>query len=623
MGKKLLVIGLEICLLCVVLVVGANIWYSNPKHCVSCHEVKKNFDSWKISSHSSVNCLECHQDKGFKGMMESKARGIFRVLLHFSGMSPSEIKAVVARERCWQCHTQLRKKYRVGSMANLSDTHSIHLNKGYNCTDCHAEAVHPDNLLESGMPKMIACITCHEQEKVTTECGVCHLDVQRHQSVIADLGGLPLSEQGSCATCHPLVKMYDNKISHKVAIDNVGGWKGSNAVCNQCHPRQAKDMEHTVHARLKSEVKKIKDVKGQQGLITRYCAYCGGNAELNWADAIETQGKRVSIGCGKCHVGGASVEKIPSSEIDCLVCHSEKYDMTKKTVVQDDGRIHWTRDTAEETAYAVGRPLASHCKRCHEDYMTHYRGTPFTKETDAHAAMGMDCIQCHTIVNHKVARGSYVTDLWANDLPAVAHSCIQCHMNRRHQNNYINIHLQKIACETCHVKKAGGLLSRDWTEPQLDKEKGLYQPATVTQEEIKPIFAWFNGEIESSTKPVGARDDRNAKIYPFKMITSSVPVNPATGEPLPIKLSVYHQTGDVTASIEAAMQELNLSWDKRWKKGNIPATSAYIQLSHSVSDKGRACDECHSENGVIDFKTLGYTDEQIKMLRKSVDNKSL
>ncbi|RMD53128.1 MAG: hypothetical protein D6828_05210, partial [Nitrospirae bacterium] len=509
--------SIEILLLCVVLIIGANIWYNNPKHCKSCHEVEKNYESWKISSHSSVNCLYCHQERGIKGVIKTKFRGIVRVILHFTGMSPSEIKAVVVRERCWYCHTQIRKKFRVGSMANLSDTHSIHLSKGYNCTDCHAEAVHPDgSRMESGMPKMVSCITCHEAEGAPTDCSTCHLDVQRHKRIIAELGGLPLEEQNGCATCHPLINSYDNKIDHGIAIENVGGWKGSTDVCGKCHPQEMKDLQHSVHAKLKAPITQVIGVKKEEGLITRYCYFCGGLAKINWADLIDAGDKKISVGCGKCHIGGdITINGKLNKEVDCLICHAQKYDMSKRVVVKDeDGKLTWSRDNTPGAASSVGFSVASNCKRCHDEYMTHYRGTPFTEQDDAHAAIGMNCTQCHTIKNHKIARGNFVVDLWANDLPAVAHSCIQCHMNRRHENNYINIHLKKLACETCHVKKTQGVLIRDWTEPVLSKKDGYYIPRSEEAQHIVPTFAWFNGTVEKPSKPVGERDDGRSKIYP-------------------------------------------------------------------------------------------------------------
>ena len=616
--KKTIVVLIELFLLSIVLIVGANIWYSNPERCKVCHEVSKNYESWKVSSHSSISCDQCHREQGAKGFIAYKFRGIFRVFLHFSGLSPSEIKAKVVKERCLRCHPRIRKSFRVGSIANLSDTHSIHIDKGFHCTDCHEDAVHPERLMDNGMPTMVNCITCHEAEGISTACQTCHIDVQHHQQTIADLGGLPIDKQQDCGTCHTLINNYDNKIDHYRALANVGGWNGNSKVCAKCHPQEAEDMLFTVHVRLKTPVS-VKDITGEAGMITRYCSFCGSFANINWAELIQTEKGSVSVGCGKCHVGGNNGVEIKEAnqEIDCLVCHSEKYSMNKRVVFEKDGTFKWKTDISQEAANSVGQTTAESCKRCHDEYMIHYRGTEFTSETDAHAKLGMKCTSCHTVVHHKIARGNKVTDLWANDLPAVAHACIQCHIDRRHESSSINKHLKRIACETCHVHNTSGIVVKDWTKAVFSEEKGYYLPYTEEKEEVIPIFAWFNGDVESSTKPIGNLLDNNSRIYPFKIIKTIVPYDPETKKPLPIKLKVFYKTGDISASVQAAMDELGQTWSGKWEAKQIPEEGIYTQINHSVSSPGRGCKECHAEKGIMDLKALGYDAEMIEKLQKS------
>jgi hypothetical protein len=614
--KKTLIILLEIFLLAIILLVGANIYYSKPKNCLNCHEISQSYYSWKASPHSSVNCIECHQRRGIMGSIETKVRGIFRVILHFTGIEPSTIKAVVVKEQCWRCHTQVRKKFRLGRTANLSDTHSIHLNRGYNCTDCHKDSVHPSNLQQTGLPKMQACISCHKANEISIKCSTCHLDVKRHQRIIAKLGGMSPDEQKQgCFTCHPSKNNNKSSIDHQQAIDNAGGWKGSTQVCAKCHPQELDDIRHTVHLKLKLPVYDVKGLYGEeQGLLTRRSILFGAKAALNWAYVIEKDEKIYSRGCGKCHISDSlPTDNSHDAEIDCLICHSQIYDMTKRVIVQTETGLKWSWDRSREAAASVGIPSARTCKRCHDRYLRHLRGTPFTDQDskDAHAAKGMECIQCHAVKNHKIARGNFVTDLLANDLPNVAHSCIQCHMNRRHDNNFINLHLKKIACETCHVKNAGGIVMIDWTEPVDDE--GLYDAQKKSDEKITPVFEWFNGKVETSTKPLGSRGDNRAKIYPFKIVRSILPYDPEYKKFLPLKMSVFAQTGDVGASIEAAIKESNQSWSGKWQK---KISETYIQISHSVSSTGRQCNECHSAQGIMDFEALGYSREEKESLQR-------
>lgn len=608
MLKKAIIIGIEIGLLCAILIIGAHIWYNNPNHCISCHEIKKYYKSWKKSIHSSVRCLACHQENSIKGIIKTNVKGIFRVVLHFTHMDEDyEIKSNVSKERCLQCHPQIRKKFRVGSMANLSDTHSIHISKGYHCTDCHEASVHPESFSQSVMPSMVTCMTCHIGEQVSATCDTCHISVERHKTAIDRFGGLPLQEQGECLTCHTLLNPYDHKIDHKKAISNVGGWQGSTMICKKCHPRSFLDIDSTVHVRLKSRVN-VQGVTGEHGLITRFSPYWSSYAVDNWAALIQPD--NLSIGCGKCHVGGINTNEIPYSEIDCLVCHAETYDMDKRMLVQDRGSLRWTHDTTSSAAYSVGSTVSRNCKRCHKDYMALYRGTPFTSQQDVHAVLGMQCTHCHTVINHRIARGNYVTDIWANDLPSVAHACIQCHINKRHKDNRINRHLKKLACEACHVRSVAGLSMIDWTSPQKQEKNRLYSPYKEETDSIKPHFSWFNGDVEATTKPVGSRRDSNSKLYPFKIIQSFIPVDPETQKPLPLSLAVYYQTGNVTEAVMAAMEQRNEPWSGQWIRQAYPPDGIYVQINHAVSSTGRPCNECHGPDSIIDPQSLGISQEE-------------
>ena len=608
MLRKTIIILIEIGLLCAILIIGAHIWYNNPKHCISCHEIEKYYKSWRKSTHSSVRCLACHQENNIKGIIETNIKGIFRVVLHFTHMDEDyEIKTRVFKERCLQCHPQIRKKFRVGSMADLSDTHSIHINMSYHCTDCHKASVHPESPGQNGMPTMVTCMTCHIKEQAPATCETCHIDVERHKTTINRFGGLLLQEQGACFTCHVLLSPYDHRIDHEKAISNVGGWQENTMVCKKCHPQSYIDTKSTVHVRLKSKVN-VQGVTGEHGLITRFSPYWSSYAVDNWADLLQPD--NVSTGCGKCHVGGIKTNEIPSSEIDCLICHSQTYDMNKRVVIQDGDIFKWVHDTSEAAAYSVGPAVLKNCKRCHEDYMAFYRGTPFTPQQDVHAVIGMECTQCHTIIHHKIARGNYVTDIWANDLPSVAHGCIQCHINKRHKNKRINQHLKKLSCEACHVRTVAGLSMIDWTNPQRNDKNVLYSPYKEEVDAIKPYLTWFNGNVEATTKPVGSRKDSKSKLYPFKLIQSFVPVDPETQKPLPLNLSVYYQTGNVTEAVRVAMEQRNEPWNRHWTRQAYPPDGIYVQVNHAVNSPGRSCNECHGPDGIIDPQSLGISQEE-------------
>ena len=59
----------------------------------------------------------------------------------------------------------------------------------------------------------------------------------------------------------------------------------------------------------------------------------------------------------------------------------------------------------------------------------------------------------------------------------------------------------------------------------------------------------------------------------------------------------------------------NRNVEARW----IPQ-DALLEASHAIRRKGAlTCGDCHSKNGVMDFKTLGYDDEEIESLEEPRD----
>ena len=112
--------------------------------------------------------------------------------------------------------------------------------------------------------------------------------------------------------------------------------------------------------------------------------------------------------------------------------------------------------------------------------------------------------------------------------------------------------------------------------------------------------------------PKGNIDDPGSKIQPFKKFTGVAPVDQKTGKFLWLKLGTYAKTGNVEKSIEAGAKASGRPYSGSWKAKEY---DVYFQLSHGVTKKrALRCQDCHSPNGVFDFKALGYSQEKIKKL---------
>ena len=281
------------------------------------------------------------------------------------------------------------------------------------------------------------------------------------------------------------------------------------------------------------------------GKIDRACGIPGSFSWTGWAELIETKpesahGETVvrSEGCGQCHIGGgyhpATEKMMPVGDVpaaakdgvDCLICHSQAYDMNYRYVIEDEVGTRWNQDRSMKAAMAVTLPGNDNCLLCHQhnmggDAYEHNqasealgfenqrllhagakRANPFSPEADVHSAAGLQCTDCHTPVGHKIPRGTKGTDLVANDLPGVEVACENCHTTAPHtegpQRVMLNGHVARLACETCHIKELEPLnvVLRDWTKPVWNAEEGVYTPTDVLRSgEVGEgvDFFWFNG----------------------------------------------------------------------------------------------------------------------------------
>lgn len=343
----------------------------------------------------------------------------------------------------------------------------------------------------------------------------------------------------------------------------IQSYNGS-STCLTCHEGRDAEMMDSVHFQWRTESDKVEyPGGGSHGMLDRACGLVGSSAMINYYES-----------CGKCHVGSSLPFPDPQTgefsaaqknDVDCLICHATDYDTNNDGLAEAgelagdrplvDGK--WYQDRSLEAARTVGLPTTDACLRCHHhgqaDY-TYKRGTPFEHETDVHAAAGMTCTDCHFTDKHKIARGSRVSDMFANDLPDVDVTCESCHTEAPHETLVkLNDHIDKIACETCHIPELAGAQRRIWaptfgvTEgpeanvPILNPDTGLYEPYSVYDDGfVSPSYRWFNGNSSMLAEPIdttgawnmqpASRATTDAKIYPFRKFVSGQPMD-ALGMP--------------------------------------------------------------------------------------------
>ncbi len=434
--------------------------------------------------------------------------------------------------------------------------------------------------------------------------------------VLALMGGL-VGIHGSFAAEHP-GKEYILK----------NGYQGPKT-CEVCHPGKAKEFIGTVHWTHASKVDHVDDVKPNEevGMKNRNYTMCNGNDIVNNLKEIppNEKGKTKFSGCNSCHPGDhasdvGSTGPAAEAAVDCLLCHSVKYDFSKrKPIKRADGIVIIGQDRSVEAAANLGKPSNKTCMTCHEAAgggVLVKRGFAMTANADVHAANKMVCVDCHITKNHKIPTG-FDPNNWAHD--GIRISCVgQCHTEKPHKDAEIDQHSSKIACQTCHIPKTGGAFAKDFTKwSKLDN--GFYEPSTLKKEinETSPVYAWYNLTVANRPEfigPKGSRTDGKSKIYPFKVFQGKAYYNKKTGKLLSMDFAPPSATGDTLAGVASAAKILGIT-----DYEPVPGwQTIYFGSNHQVAPKKNAlsCANCHAPNGILNFRELGYSNEEIDKLTK-------
>lgn len=404
------------------------------------------------------------------------------------------------------------------------------------------------------------------------------------------------------------------------------GYQGPKT-CETCHPGKAKEFLGTVHWKHASKVTNVDNLDPTQeyGMKNRIYTLCNGNDIVNNLKEIPPNalGKTKFTGCNTCHPGDhasdvGSTGPRAEQAIDCLICHSSKYDYSKRKAIKDkNGNVVMTQDRSTETALYIGKPGIKNCMICHENAgggAMIKRGFSMAKEAEVHVSKGIICVDCHQVKNHKFPTG-HDPNNWAND--GIYMTCVgECHTDKPHKDADHNRHTAKIACQTCHIPRTGGAFSKDFTKWEK-QSNGFYEPSTLKREvnETAPVYAWYNLTVTNTPHfigPKGSRTDGKSKIYPFKIFQGKAYYNKKNDTLMAMDFAPPTANGDTLAGVASAAKILGI---KDFEA--VPGwQTIYFASSHQVASKNKAlsCVNCHAVNGVLNFKELGYGAKEVEKL---------
>lgn len=346
--------------------------------------------------------------------------------------------------------------------------------------------------------------------------------------------------------------------------------------------------------------------------------------------------------CAKCHIGfGMSEEGFTFTDkanIDCMVCHDNSGTYIK---AQNKSGYPDPALNLNEIAQHIGKPTRDNCGVCHffgggGNNVKHgdLEMSMFTpdRSIDVHMAVegaNLVCVDCHTTENHQMKGKIYSL----SSMNVNRSTCEQCHTETPHEDNILNEHTIKVACQTCHIpayaKANSTKMYWDWsTAGKLKDGKPYTEEDSLgnhTYMSIKgsfewgnnltPDYVWFNGtadhyllgdEIKDTTKPLvlnqlhGAYGDFNSKIIPVKIHKAKQIYDPVN------KLLIQPHLWDEKKGEGAYWVDFN--WNEASEYGmsriGLPysgeydfiETEMYWPINHMVAPKEESlsCESCHS-----------------------------
>ncbi len=411
--------------------------------------------------------------------------------------------------------------------------------------------------------------------------------------------------------------------------------------CLSCHNLTDHDIMNSSHWKwARANVSKNGDTLwyGKKNLINNFCIGLTSNEPR----------------CTSCHIGYGWKDKnfdfTKKENIDCIVCHDQTgtykkfptkagYPVKEKTIFN---KKVFLPPNYNLIAQHVGSPKRENCGACH--YFggggNNVKHGDLSKElthttTDVDVHMGTDganmsCVECHKTEHHKISGQLYSVSSENKDRV----SCTQCHTNAPHKEHQLNLHSNKVACQTCHIPEYAKVnptkMYWDWSKAGKHNPDGsimvkkdslgymvyhTLKGAFKWEKHVKPEYVWFNGKAKHYTLGekidtskivklntlLGSYEDPNAKIIPVKIhrgkqiydTENEILINPHLfGK----DSTSYWKNFDWNKAASVGMKSVNLPYSGKY---GFISTEMYWPLNHMVSksDKALSCTECHSHNG--------------------------
>ncbi|AGK55688.1 NapC/NirT family cytochrome c [Bacillus sp. 1NLA3E] len=335
---------------------------SSSKFCSSCHEMKPEYYTWKASTHSEVDCVNCHISPGAKNYSKAKANGLLQVFKKETNTytAPIQMPKDIPNSACEKCHDM--KTRQTTPSGDLIIPHDKHIDKDIACIQCHSGVAHGkiserkvtfktdyekwDTSLGQSMmsdikftsPKMEKCMDCHEARDVSTACKTCHttgMVPKSHKKATFKTethGQSARKDVEKCHSCHQY--MSDQEIKDMKEIPASQQFLSNGTV-------QEKSITAQLYAKENTFCKKCHSIRPPshiKGFISMHGPLAKKDKEkcLTCHDYQNTGQKYISkINCSSCHPASHEgntwrlthpIELPVNQKVNqtCYTCHFQK-----------------------------------------------------------------------------------------------------------------------------------------------------------------------------------------------------------------------------------------------------------------------------------------------------------
>jgi nitrate/TMAO reductase-like tetraheme cytochrome c subunit len=363
----------------VVLIISAFVtahFTSASSFCDSCHEMEPYYQSWQASTHSGVECRECHIPPGAIPYIETKLGSFREIYVHFSSHpdAPLAVTRQIPNSNCLACH----KPPPDPTLPTVTFSHDKH--SGLDCISCHVRFVHTtvNPPYYQDPAAMSSCLQCHNGSIAPNDCSYCHT--------------APHEARGECSNCHGATSWARGTTEHPFPVTGAH----ANLACKDCHASK-QGVENIAGTSLgKADPACISCHEDKHGGLTD-CGSC--HAPTSWTNVdfkhpLSLTGAHADLACKECHVskpGGATVPgtQFPLPDPSCVSCHGDQHGG-----LTDCASCHtpteWTKVDFEHPFALRGAHAKLSCGDCHVSKPggTTIPGTNFP-------AAGKTCVSCH------------------------------------------------------------------------------------------------------------------------------------------------------------------------------------------------------------------------------------